>query len=83
MTYTRSQRVFSPLLFCSHIENSQRATYIIMYVLVPFIMYTYTNGTPLRQTPYIGEITFVLYKEVSFIQEFLNYDIFFNLLHNS
>ena len=24
----------------------------------------------------IGEITFVLYKEVSFIQGFINYDIF-------
>ena len=28
----------------------------------------------------IGEITFVLYKEVSFIRGFLNYDIF-NLSH--
>ena len=31
---------------------------------------TYYSGTPLRR---IGEITFVLYKEVSFIQGFLNY----------
>ena len=34
------------------------------------------------KTDTIGEIIFVLYKEVSFIQGFLNYDIF-NLSHNS
>ena len=37
---------------------------------------------PLSKADIIGEIKSVLYKEVSFIQWFVNYDIF-NLSHNS
>ena len=46
----------------------------ILHIVFEYILQIYAVDP--SKTDTIGEITFVLYKEVSFIQGFLNYDIF-------